>query len=266
MSHRYFPLAVLAFALASTNTFAQIPNPSFETWTAGAPDGWYILTNDTVNVTQVSDAHEGNSAVRFQSYSSMQTGSATGSVYFACDCRPEALHYWYKLTPQTGNGFILSVTGQENETPSALGTVSHTDETAIYKEGVLNITYYVAGNMEEFVISLNSLAAELIFDDLSWGAATGIADQTIAHNALEHIYPNPASESVSIVYNLTAPAHVTLTVYDALGRMVAEAVNAKQIPGRYKAQPDVSHLAAGIYTAKLEANGVAISKSFAVSR
>ena len=70
---------------------------------------------------------------------------------------------------------------------------------------------------------------------------------------LEQNYPNPFNPTTTIRYQLPRAAHVSLTVYDALGRRVMELVNADQAPGVHSVQLDASRLASGIYFYRLKA-------------
>src|SRR6185436_4315079 len=63
-----FYLLVLIFLFSGflEKSFAQIPNPSFESWTGGNPDGWITLNSPPffVPVTQSSVVHAGSSACK----------------------------------------------------------------------------------------------------------------------------------------------------------------------------------------------------------
>ncbi|MCX6169765.1 MAG: T9SS type A sorting domain-containing protein [Ignavibacteriales bacterium] len=73
--------------------------------------------------------------------------------------------------------------------------------------------------------------------------------------ALEQNYPNPFNPSTVINYKLSSNAHVTLKVYDILGKEVATLVNEFQQAGAYKASFSTlnSSLASGIYLYRLQA-------------
>ncbi len=65
--------------------------------------------------------------------------------------------------------------------------------------------------------------------------------------SLDHCYPNPFNPMTTIRYSLAAPGHVTLKVYDMIGREVATVVNGMQDAGVKNVQFDASHLTSGIY-------------------
>ncbi|MFZ1321630.1 MAG: T9SS type A sorting domain-containing protein [Ignavibacteria bacterium] len=64
-------------------------------------------------------------------------------------------------------------------------------------------------------------------------------------------YPNPFNPKTIINYNLTKTDNVSLKVYDALGREVADLVNQNQRAGNYDVEFDGSNLSSGIYIARL---------------
>jgi len=68
-------------------------------------------------------------------------------------------------------------------------------------------------------------------------------------------YPNPFNPSTVISYQLPVTNHVSLKVYDAIGREVATLVNEVKEAGYYSATFDASKLSSGIYFAKLSSSG-----------
>jgi photosystem II stability/assembly factor-like uncharacterized protein len=71
--------------------------------------------------------------------------------------------------------------------------------------------------------------------------------------AMEQNYPNPFNPTTTISYALPKASHVTLKVYDMLGREVTTLVNDHRDQGRYTATFDATHLASGVYVSRLVA-------------
>jgi hypothetical protein len=65
--------------------------------------------------------------------------------------------------------------------------------------------------------------------------------------ALKQNYPNPFNPSTTVSYDLPVAGHVSLRVYDVLGREVATLANTDQSAGRYTATFDASFLTSGVY-------------------
>jgi len=60
-------------------------------------------------------------------------------------------------------------------------------------------------------------------------------------------YPNPFNPTTTISYQIPNSSHVTIKVFDILGRDVTTLVDEFKPSGRYKVQFDASRLASGIY-------------------
>ena len=71
--------------------------------------------------------------------------------------------------------------------------------------------------------------------------------------ALEQNYPNPFNPTTAINYQLAAASHVSLKVFDVLGREVATIVNETKAAGKYNVVWDARNVASGLYFYRLEA-------------
>jgi hypothetical protein len=78
-------------------------------------------------------------------------------------------------------------------------------------------------------------------------------------------YPNPFNLSTTIRFNLQEKAHVSLAIFDVLGKRVAELINGYVEAGLHSSQWDASNVASGIYFARFivmnEAGGIEYSKA-----
>lgn len=70
---------------------------------------------------------------------------------------------------------------------------------------------------------------------------------------LEQNYPNPFNPTTTINYQLPAQSHVSLKVFDALGREVTTLVDGVEEPGYRAVKWDASQFASGIYIYRLHA-------------
>ncbi len=70
---------------------------------------------------------------------------------------------------------------------------------------------------------------------------------------LEQNYPNPFNPVTHIQFQIPTSSHVTLMVYDILGREVATPVNEQLNAGRYETTFDGSRLASGVYFYRVRA-------------
>ena len=80
---------------------------------------------------------------------------------------------------------------------------------------------------------------------------------------LDPPYPNPFRGQASIGYSLARTSTVTLSVFDLLGREVAQLVDASQGPGKYtvKWEPATKRVPAGIYMYRLQTHDAMLTRS-----
>ncbi len=64
---------------------------------------------------------------------------------------------------------------------------------------------------------------------------------------LSQNYPNPFNPSTVIIYHLPKEAHVTITIYDVLGRKVATIVDGTETAGYHEITFNGSQLSSGVY-------------------
>jgi len=80
-----------------------------------------------------------------------------------------------------------------------------------------------------------------------------VQDHPPSQYVLAQNFPNPFNEVTRIRFELPNPSHVTLIVYDMLGRVVARLVDEEKDLGRFEVQYNVTTLASGMYIYELVA-------------
>lgn len=71
--------------------------------------------------------------------------------------------------------------------------------------------------------------------------------------ALGQPYPNPFNATLTVPFDLPQPAHVTITVFDVLGREVTQLVNELRPAGNLRAQWQAMHASSGMYFVRMQA-------------
>jgi hypothetical protein len=84
--------------------------------------------------------------------------------------------------------------------------------------------------------------------------------------ALCQNYPNPFNPSTQIAYELTKAGHVSLIVYDVLGREVGTLVDEVQSAGSHYSTFDGSGLASGVYLYRFQAGDFVATKKMVLLR
>jgi hypothetical protein len=100
--------------------------------------------------------------------------------------------------------------------------------------------------------------------------ATGIEEESMRllpdRYVLQQNYPNPFNPSTTITYQLPTRGHVTLKVFDVLGREVGTLVNDVQEPGFKSLRFNATGLASGVYFYQLQAGSFSATKKFLLLR
>jgi hypothetical protein len=89
---------------------------------------------------------------------------------------------------------------------------------------------------------------------LEWTSTTVASEEESLPDGfvLEPVYPNPFNPTANVTYHLDAPAHVTVSVYDALGRHVATLADGVHAAGRHQVSFDATGRPSGLYIVRME--------------
>jgi Secretion system C-terminal sorting domain len=84
---------------------------------------------------------------------------------------------------------------------------------------------------------------------------TKIATQSkiLSNIKLFQNYPNPFNPITKITYNIARESHVSLKIYDILGKEIKVLVNEQQEPGNHSIILNASALPSGVYFYRIEA-------------
>jgi hypothetical protein len=122
------------------------------------------------------------------------------------------------------------------------------DTTAVPTTGNLNAIYFFDEN-RGFAVGDSRVILHT-----SNGGVTGVRDrggQLPARFALEQNYPNPFNSVTVIRYQLPVNSHVTLKLYDVLGREVATLVSEQLHAGEYPVTWEAVGFPSGVYFYRL---------------
>ncbi len=114
-----------------------------------------------------------------------------------------------------------------------------------------NITFYVAGNACNN--NGNESGDHVYTASRVVGTFVGVNEYYNPDFNL-NVFPNPASESLHVAYNLNNAATVGLIIYDGNGAIVRHLQNQLETPGEYQKSFDINGLTAGNYMLELSVN------------
>ena len=84
--------------------------------------------------------------------------------------------------------------------------------------------------------------------------------------SLQNSAPNPASGPATIAFSVPEQTHVTIDVFDVLGRRVATLADGQREPGRHDVRLDVGSLSSGTYFYRMSADGFSKTRRLEVVR
>ncbi len=114
---------------------------------------------------------------------------------------------------------------------------------------------------ESTIVSAGSGPGFILQKDASVSGLTSVKEGSPPTGfELYQNYPNPFNPTTVIDYSIPKLTHVTLVVFDVLGRKVMTLIDGNEPPGTYNIRFDGSHLASGLYYYQLDAGGAIETK------
>ena len=253
------------------------PSADFETWTAVEslePESWwtpnFILINQTPCVTQSTDAHSGQYALRIENVLSSfgdTVGFVTNGYLFNQDFvggmavvqNPVKVTGYYKYSPVGNDSALVGVFTSKFE--PTFGTTVRLDSSLIKLPAASNYTYFevplyyngwpiadtlnitfASGNFQNDS-SLLAPGSVLLIDDIEV-LYNPVANEDIVSHNQAIVYPNPVAETLFIKM-LNKATNQTFKLFDAKGALVFEG-NCQYQDGMVAAI-DVSEIPQGLY-------------------
>ncbi len=276
-------LIALLFGITLTIS-AQIPNPGFENWTAGDPDGWAssnIIPAGLNNITQTTDKHSGSSALRGEvvNFLTQIVGpviqSGPGGTGFAITEQYLSFDLWYKFTSVGGDKFSVNVILWKGGTPIANGAEALPANVSSYTHLIVPLTYTTNEVPDLAIIQLSITGpvtgndvhpgSVMFMDDLNFSLVSGTENIPVS-DVTGKCYPNPVADILTIRLDENISGDCLLTVLDASGKVVKKIACNPQSFGSKQVQFSVKDLSPGIYFYSLNASNSRYNGKFSVNR
>jgi hypothetical protein len=259
--------------LSGATLLAQnpIPNPGFENWSSGDPDGWDTPNIFTLTpITQSGDVHGGSSASRLEVLDDDGTAYPpimnTNSI--AISQNYQVFSFYSKTNLIGGDALIASVILKKNGTPVSVNNFSVSSNTNVYTLRSYTLSYFqpVSGVANELELQIGisgalifpTVGSNALIDDLSISGnlITGVSEEEKNTDVLlGNPQPNPSSELSLVPFTLLSKTRAVMELISLDGKKVKEVLNQEMEPGRYKAECMVEDLPAGLYLIKLSSAG-----------
>lgn len=274
---------LLAALVACGTAQAQLNNGGFENWTGQVPFGWSnnnIAPLSLFPVSQSTDAHGGAYAVRGEvlQYNGQPYPPLLQNLAQPVTGAPSALNGWYKFMPMAAGDMVtisISVLDATSQ-PVGVGVATLMNAQNTYQQFSVPVDYNL-GNLNPpatAVISFGMAAAggtpavgsAWLVDDLSLGAATGIADLPMASFSLGQPFPQPMTESVQVPLHLVSATCLTAQVLDLSGQVVHTLLDAPMQPGEHLLRWSAEQVADGCYILRITGMGATRQRLVVVQR
>ncbi len=292
MKKSTFILTVLIVMTIKTN--AQIPNSGFEDWTTVGgyedPTGWAstnsFSTGSFYSVTKSTDhypATVGNYSVRIENNTSLLPNFSGRGVVMTGDTldphptfpitgHPTSLTGYYKFAPQNGDtmsiviGLYLNGVRVFAHDQIFISNIPTSDWTSF------NISFPTYAAADSGHIYLASYAAAdassmphgnsvLYVDNLNFDKLiTSVSEQTVK-NTLFNLYPNPASDILTLNFGNRNNADLTLNIYNVTGELVSS-----ETLRQNQQQINIGELSNGIYMVEIKSNGWSENQKLIIQR
>lgn len=203
-----------------------------------------LATRQGQNMLIISDPTASNRA-----YLEMRTN--VGSITWQLQDVPAAgtyeIGFGYRLSFDRPKNQFININGER------VAEVVFDSTMNVWLEEPLNVDLAAGENVIEMELSWGWM--DLDYLAVPSSVVTSVEEQPELpfRFALQQNYPNPFNPVTTIRYSLAKREHVTLAIYDLLGRQVDVVVDSPQNAGAYEVSFDGRSLASGVYFYRLKA-------------
>lgn len=166
--------------------------------------------------------------------------------------RSGGIFFWRDDRPELGNYSQRIDSGGNRAWDSLDVVVSH--PTMSFEKAVVDCNggaILMGFRQDDFSVRLQQISSSGVLGQIITTGKEGAAVETPSGFFLHQNYPNPFNPTTSIIFHLHRQLHVTLVVYDILGRLVFVVLDAIVGAGEHTASFDATQLVSGVYFLRL---------------
>jgi photosystem II stability/assembly factor-like uncharacterized protein len=242
------------------------------TWTEVEYSGTWF-TNDLAYVPGTASTYVSTGAHDFPGYAENGSLHGIGTSYSVDDGNT-----WITIDTAVEHFCVAMV----NSYTGFTGGINTNASTGIFKYNGSALGYSCGNNLTSMCHKGNTIcvANASIQNHLEKGDVLGVCDlSTIAKgniiveaqqsNYALHVYPNPVSNSTTILFSLSQPQKVLISIYDLNGRLIKILTNEEMVAGSHEIKWNVNavtgkSISSGIYILRIEAADFKDSKKIFV--
>ena len=255
-----------AFSVEDNSVFSPYSNPGSTTWDGQATLFSLEMVNNAggrITARYNSNPLDNAPARRYLGHDPAFVDTLPGPLSLAWGAQwpegqaLEADVNWSELERQVGNGGPWS-------TVYAGPAMSWSDSINLYDtSGTASVIFRVRvrDTQNKYSSWSNALHASMMTAD-----GVDNRQESVGGYRLESNYPNPFNPTTRIRFHVSDPCHVTLQVYDVLGKEVRTLVNGQLGPGSHERVFDAGNLAGGVYFYRLQAGEFVQTKKLLLLR
>lgn len=270
---------MLLLGIGTAGAQSTVINGSFENWTGQFPDGWTYLFayNGFQNVFQSTDAQDGSYSAELKPtyYNFLQDYPTCwmNSDAFSVSSAPSSLKGYYKGTLAGGDSLEVIVIMSNNSVPVGYGILLSDANADNWTPFTVPITYtqkaetpdsayimIIVGNTINFAHD----GSDIFVDNLTFGGSAGVND--LAEPTALTLYPNPASDRLTIRFSLTRPDPIAFQILNTAGQIQSTVGTQTFRSGQNSISIPVTRLAPGAYLLKALGVQTAFVREFVVRR
>lgn len=258
----------------AANVWQVITFDNFESGMGSYTDGGA----DMSRYTGSTHAHQGVAAADIQDNSSTASSFYHTASYNVTGYQTLEVDFWFKMVSleTNENFFVQYFNGTAWQTVANIVRTGSIANNTFYHQVVTisrSLYTFPTNAKLRFMCDASDDNDDVYIDEIEFRGLTGgaLAKGGISLSATETLptsfklypnHPNPFNPTTNIRFELPNEALVKLTIYDVVGREVAQLVNSQQPAGKHEVLFDGATLTSGIYYYRLEVQSLTEAKRF----
>ncbi len=249
--------------LVNTGSYVNPPLAGYYTWKYPNKDAMKqdkFISNQVVWIYSSKNDQSffstiGGSEQRLPNGNTLICSDSQGHLFEVTygDAGTEPQMVWEYINPVTADGIKQIITDQYPMYNSVFRCIRYTSDHPALKGRSLTKNSTITGKYPGYLTPEN--ITSVVMDE-------NLPDSFI----LEQNFPNPFNPETTIKYSLPKEDHVTLKVYDLLGREIVELVNEVKTKGKYSVKFNAEMFASGFYVYTLRTGDLYTSKKMLLTK